>query len=154
MNEVIVICDIDGVLADIRGFHHILPDWEEYYKHILEFPTIPEVVMLVDSLILGGHRVVFLTGRPLSTNPDTLLWLTRSVPNLDTIEVKMRQEGDFRPTIDIKLEVIRELRPSLVIEDEPKAVKVLKDEGFTVLQVHGYRATEEDYVPYLGSLDM
>lgn len=145
----LVCCDIDGVLADIRGFYYILPDWDEYYKHTLDLPGIQEVITLIDSLILGGHEVVFVTGRPLSIKPDTILWLMRNIPNLDLVEIKMRPDGDFRPSIDIKMEIVGELKPSLVIEDEPGAVKAMKTEGFTVLQVHGYRLTEGDHVPYL-----
>ncbi len=146
----IVGCDIDGVLTDVKDFYHILPDWDEYYKHTLELPAIPEVVMLVNSLLLGGHKVVFITGRPLSTEQATKLWLRKNIPSLHHPDVRMRENMDFRPTVDIKLEVVRELKPSLMIEDEPKAVEAMTAEGFTVLQVHGYRLSYEDSVPYLG----
>lgn len=145
-----VCCDIDGVLADITDFYHILPDWDEYYRHTLKLPVIPELIMLVDSLILGGHDVVFITSRPLSTRQDTVLWLLTKVPHLTHPDVWMRPNGDLRPSTDVKMEMVRELKPSLVIEDSPQVVEAMRAEGFIVLQMHGYRLTKEDNIPYSG----
>ena len=144
----IIACDIDGVLADVRDFYYLIPDWEEYYKHTLELPIIPEMIMLVDSLIVGKHSVVFITGRPQRTEQDTKLWLLKNIPNLSIVDIKMRQNGDPRQTVDIKLEMLKDLYTSLVIEDEPRAVAAMMANGYTVLQVHGYRHTVEDSVPY------
>ena len=148
--NMIVGCDIDGVLADVSDYHHILPDWDEFYKHTLELPVIPEMAELVGDLLRTGNVVVFITGRPSSIRRATTLWLKRNIPNLHHVEIKMRQDGDFRPSINLKLEALRELRPSIMIEDEPKAVEAIRAEGFTVLQVHGYRVTMEDLIPYTG----
>ena len=145
----IIGCDIDGVLADVKDFAYILPDWDEYFRHTLEFPSIPEIIMLVNSLTQAGHDVVYITGRPASNRDDTVLWLTRYIHNLNPEKIRMRQKGDFRQSIDIKLEVIRELRPSFILEDEPKAVDAIRAEGFTVLQVHGYRYSGEDHIPFM-----
>ena len=145
----IVGCDIDGVLADVRGYVYLLPDWDEYFKHTLEFSPIPEMVLLVGSLIQAMHTVVFITGRPKSNENDTVSWLTRHIPSLRLSELRMRQNDDSRQSVDIKLEVIREIRPSLMLEDEPRAVEAIRAEGFTVLQVHGYRYSGEDNVPFM-----
>jgi len=102
----------------------------------------------VDSLVLAGHNVIFITGRPLSIKQDTVLWLMRHIPSLEFVEIRMRPDGDLRLSAEIKVEMLRELKPSLVIEDEPRATDAIRDEGFPVLQVHGYRHTREDSVPY------
>ncbi len=143
----VVCCDIDGVLADVRGYVYLLPNWDEYFKHTLEFPPIPEVIMLVGSLMQAGHHVVFVTGRPESNMNDTILWLMNNTPSLVTVEVRMRRNDDYRQSLEIKLEVMRELKPSLILEDEPRAVEAMKAEGFTVLQVHGYRYSGDDNIP-------
>ncbi len=145
----IVGCDIDGVLADVRGYVYLLPDWDEYFKHTLEFSPIQEMVLLVGSLIQAMHTVVFITGRPKSNEDDTLFWLIKHIPSLRPSELRMRQNDDFRQSLDIKLEVLREIRPSLMIEDEPRAVEAMRLENFTVLQVHGYRYSGEDNIPFM-----
>ncbi len=144
----LICCDIDGVLADVRSYTYMLPNWDEYFTHTLEFPPIPGMITLIDGLIRIGHNVVFVTGRPESNRSHTVIWLRNHVLNLYHPEVRMRRYDDPRQSFEIKLEAIREIGPSLIFEDEPRAVEAMKAEGFTVLQVHGYRYSGEDNVPF------
>ena len=147
----IVACDIDGVLADVRNEYHYLPDWAEYFKHLDEHKPIKPVVNLVRALALSGHSVVFITSRPESTRRATARWLnkvlwTRKV--FWSYQLRMREVGDVRPSVEIKLGFCKGLKPSLVFEDEPRAAGLLADAGFTVLQVHGFRLDKDvDRIP-------
>ncbi len=144
----LVCCDIDGVLADITEFYHILPDWDEYYKHTSDMAPIPEMIMLVTSLVRDGHKVIFITSRPLSDKSKTVAWLMLHVRPCDPLSLLMRPIGDTRPSAEIKMKAIQELRPSLMIEDDPEVVEAARAGGFTVLQVHGYRLSALDSIPY------
>jgi len=41
----------------------------------------------------------------------------------------------------------RELKPNLVIDDDPEVVEAATKEGFIVLQVHGFRVTDKELIP-------
>jgi uncharacterized HAD superfamily protein len=147
----LVACDIDGVIADVREEYHYLPDWNEYFKHLDEHKPIKSMVNLVKALALSGHSVVFVTSRPESTRRATALWLNKVLWTKEVLwsyQLRMREVGDARPSAEIKLEFCRELKPSLVFEDEPRASGLLADAGFTVLQVHGFRLDKDmDHIP-------
>ena len=147
-SSMVIVCDIDGVLADITEFYHLIPDWDEYYKHTLDMLPIHEMIMLVSSLARGGHKVIFVTSRPLSDKSKTVAWLMRHVRPCDPLSLLMRPVGDIRPSAELKMGIIRELKPSLVIDDDPEVVEAARIAGFTVLQVHGYRMSATDSIPY------
>ena len=60
----------------------------------------------------------------------------------------MRKDGDFRHTYEIKMEWFRELKPDLIIDDDPAVVEAAAKEGFIVLQVHGFRLNGGDATPH------
>lgn len=144
-----VVCDIDGVLADVRGEYHYLPNWDKYFAHLQENKPINSVIGIIESLMLDGHEVVFVTGRPESTREDTVNWFRKVLTDVLWWgpELIMRQSGDKRHTEELKLEVCKRLKPDLVFEDEPRCVELLSSAGFLVLQVHGFRWSKEDQIP-------
>lgn len=150
-----IVCDIDGVLADVRKHveEHLLEknDWKTYFEHTLEFPVIPTIRSLLYTLDGKPHHETYLvTGRPESNRVLTELWL-QSVgigPGVFLRHLLMRASGDSRPTWDVKMDIIRRLNPDLIIDDDPAVIEVAVKEGFTVLQVHGFRCTSNDYVPF------
>ena len=149
-----IVCDIDGVIANPCDLvrEHLLEDnkwnWEEYYKHTLEIPSIPSILGVINALSENGNFIHFSTGRPEIDRAPTEIWLRKYFSYSDGQSLLfMRPKGDTRPSIERKLEVCRDIKPDLVIEDEPGAVERLTSEGYIVLQVHGYRITEKDGIP-------
>ena len=150
----IVVCDIDGCIADPCELvkKYLLDgskwDWTEYYKHTLEILPIPSTILLLRSLVKHSiwTHLYFVTGRPFSDRGATAQWLDNQDLRNNSI-LYTREAEDNRPTSILKLEKCRLLKPDLVIEDEPEAVNLLKENGFKVLQVHGYRITEKDGTP-------
>jgi hypothetical protein len=59
----------------------------------------------------------------------------------------MRQDGDLRPTWLIKMQWFEEIKPDLIIDDDPEVIEKALAAGYNVLQVHGYRCTEKDSIP-------
>lgn len=140
-----ICCDIDGVLADVRPFvQRYLPhDWNDYFKHTEEFPVIYETTYLLSAFKAfhePDNEAIFVTGRPESNRKDTKWWLELSMPFLDSAsQLLMRKNGDFRHTYQIKMQWFRELKPDLIIDDDPLVAEAATKEGFIVLQVHGFR---------------
>ena len=60
----------------------------------------------------------------------------------------MRTNGDIGPTESFKMNIIRKLKPDLIIDDSPEVVEAAMKEGFTALQVHGFRTTKRDQIPF------
>ena len=151
----IVLSDIDGCVINPCEFvkkylHKPKKDWNEYFKHTLEMPSILPVVVLLTSLISAGHDITFMTGRPESNREDTNRSLTRAIPvsSICHLNLLMRKNGDRTESALLKLAWCMQWHPSLVLEDEPETVKLLSNRGYTVLQVHGYRVDEfKDNVP-------
>ncbi|KKK71390.1 hypothetical protein LCGC14_2914390 [marine sediment metagenome] len=146
----IICCDIDGVLADVRKYikEYLPHDWKTYFAHTLKFPPILPIAELLHSANLR-NSIYLVTGRPESNRNETLLWLHRFLPLLDILspELLMRSDKDPRSGTEIKLEWFREIQPDLIIDDSPDTAKAAAAAGFTVLQVHGFRATPNDMVP-------
>jgi len=155
----IVICDIDGCLADVVPYvkEYLLKDkadWKTYFTHTLDFKPMPETIELINSLLANRHKVIFVSGRPASNRQLTKEWLYRHIRFIkdDKLDLRLRKKGDNRPTKDLKLEIIQKIhsivRSVLVIEDEPSVVEELSTlRGITILQVHGYRCTAKDGIP-------
>ena len=150
----IICCDIDGVLADVRPYvtKYLPHDWKTYFTHTEEFTVIsPLHRVCVDLYSKGFDEIYFVTGRPESNRNATRKWLDRRIlPGALFYydgHILMRPNSDHRPTCEIKMEWFRELKPDLIIDDDPEVVKAATEEGFIVLQVHGFRTTSEDAIP-------
>ncbi len=147
-----VVFDIDGVLADVRRFvvEYLPHDWKEYFSHTEEFPCVLPIVALLCSLQSERyHKVYLVTGRPESNREATENWLRKELPacRIPSYLLMMRSNGDSRATYEIKMQWFRDIRPDLIVDDDPAVVEAATKEGFVVLQVHGYRATPDDLIP-------
>ena len=147
-----VIFDIDGVLADVRKFVvECLPhDWKEYFSHTEEFPCVLPLVALLCSLQSKPyHKVYLATGRPESNRVATENWLRKELPacRVPSHLLMMRRNNDSRTTCEIKMQWFRDIRPDLIVDDDPEVAEAATKEGFVVLQVHGFRATKNDWIP-------
>lgn len=135
----IYIFDIDGVLADLR--HRLC------YKNRGNFDMFYEDKnVLADGLIQTGREllrimhqdgfVVYATGRPEKTRRATIEWMHEN--GLPICAMLMRNDGDFRPSPELKVEQAREVLGSFsnidkvwFIDDDPKNV-VAVEEAFPV----------------------
>ncbi|MDH4172132.1 MAG: hypothetical protein OEW90_01740 [Betaproteobacteria bacterium] len=75
----IVVCDLDGTLADSRHREHHLKktpaDWDAFFSACEQDLPIEQVLRLVHSLWMAGHRIVVVTGRPERLRSQTTIWL-------------------------------------------------------------------------------
>lgn len=154
----IVCCDIDGVLADAREVvkKYILNveeekrDWDGFYSEIKNLAEIEELSSLIYDLSSVGYEIFFTTGRRESSRQDTLKWLSSVfLTKIQSDKLFMRPENDRRHASEVKLDWFKELKADIVIDDDPRIVKLAAENGILALQVCGYRLPEnevtEDY---------
>lgn len=111
--RIMVLCDIDGVLANCtHRLHYALKEknFDKYYddeevaKDTLIFPGYE----LIDLFRRSGAEIHFVTSRNERCREATAKWLREEALIKSSI-VAMRNENDFRPSPIVKVELIQEL---------------------------------------------
>jgi hypothetical protein len=134
---VVAVVDIDGVVADVRHrLWHLDSrprDWNGFFAGAAADPLLPEGQAVVTELAREA-TVVWVTGRPARLRRVTVRWLRRH--GLPAEHLVMRGDADRRPARVYKREAVRELRRScrvtLVVDDDPEVIEVLRADGFPV----------------------
>lgn len=125
----IILCDIDGVLANCEHRLKYLRerDYDSFYSiEMANDTTIDSGIKLLRALKSFDHnpKVFFITGRPERTRSITKLWVENcagfTIPGKG--HLIMRKDGDHRPSPAVKVEQIKSvLNPEL-----PAPAQVLK----------------------------
>ena len=138
----IVVFDIDGVLADARHRLHFIEgeeqDWDGFFNAMVHDEPIRWGIDLAADLVTAGHELHLLTGRPDSHRAHTEQWLSHHTV-LPYEGLMMREAGDHRQDYEVKLENLQEhdLSPEtvlLIVDDRTQVVDALREAGFNVLQ--------------------
>jgi hypothetical protein len=136
----IAVIDLDGVLADVRHrLSHVdkaPKDWDGFFAGIPADEVLPEGRAVAERLA-GDHDIVYLTGRPERTRPQTEEWLARH--RLPRGELIMRRDGDRRPARQAKPALLRRYadagrRVAVVVDDDPAVCDTLERQGWPVLR--------------------
>lgn len=146
----IVLCDIDGTLANCDHRRKLLPNGKMDWAHFLhpslvakDTPIVP-ILNLVHALQEADHYVIFVTGRHSTLRGVTRKWLCdHYVMDEDDPEdiLRMRGNSDFRPDYEVKEDMLREITldmggpPHLVIDDRPSVIAMWQRHSLFVLQV-------------------
>jgi hypothetical protein len=143
-----VVLDIDGVLADVRHrLTHLTSRPKDWYAF---FAAAPRDELLADGANFAAeaaktHDIVYLTGRPERTRPDTEAWLKKH--RLPEGLLVMRREGDRRPAVLVKTQALRKLRETkeiaLVVDDDTRVVDAVRAAGFNA-SVAGWMPRDGD----------
>lgn len=143
MNKVLIISDIDGVVADNS---HRLPlmykkDWDNFYSDtMIERDELIKAGRELLDNISGDEKpvIIYVTGRRESCRDATRRWLGQHCcANYDAMF--MRPEGDFRKAPKLKVDWIKkflevchaadeEFEFIFFIDDDPKNVKAVVEE--------------------------
>lgn len=139
--------DIDGVVADISHRLHYMKEknYDAFYskEELAKDREIPAGVKLVNRLFKSDSSfVVFMTGRPESTDEATWKWLNNHKVNHAQIGF-FRADGDYRPSPIVKVEGVKqaieeikdildltdslELDKVYFIDDDPKNVQAVEE---------------------------
>jgi hypothetical protein len=155
----IILCDIDGTIADVRHRLHYIqnpdgskrtkPDWDAFHAACVDDPPFEDVIHIAQTLQAGwpggGHGSLdlhFLSGRNDVVREQTVLWLEEHYGYWESLI--MRKAGDRRPDTEIKLEMVRELgftpdRVLCILDDRQSVVDMWRENGYRVLQVAAWK---------------
>ncbi len=142
----ILICDIDGTLTvaenkekpGSRGYY----DWDRVGEDEPNLPTI-----YVIRRILGGKRLVLVTGRKEVAREGTDRWLSVNLRDANNMPIQyllfMRDNDDNSSAVEFKENVYKEYikgiyDPFMSIDDDPATSKMWADCGIPTLQVLPY----------------
>jgi hypothetical protein len=137
----IIICDVDGTIANIDHRKHYLEqkpkNWDAFYEACDGDLPKDEICQLLNCMEEAGYVVIYVSGRRESTRGKTKRWIDRhGFPPGDLL---MRAEGDFRSDVIVKREIYeRELKQHFVLfvlDDRSSVVAMWRDLGLTCLQV-------------------
>lgn len=142
MYKLYIIFDLDGTLSNHNGRLHLVTGerklYDEYYDRCNEDPCNDEVLAIMSSLIITGHRVEIWTGRPKRIHTKTVQWLNDH--GLHKFFLRhMRDDGDFRPDYILKNEWLEAelVKPDMVFEDRPRMVEFWRSKGIFCFDVGG-----------------
>lgn len=141
----VVVCDLDGTLADCRHrLHHIKvekpnkPNWKKFFD---EMPLDPVNEWCRDLLhaMSQRHQIIYCTGRAGEYYDLSKKWLEENSLAFPGFKLFSRLRGDHRPDWQVK-EIIYEfeIKPRydilFVVDDRQQVVDMWRKHGVTVLQ--------------------
>ena len=154
MSQPIILCDIDGVIADCSHRLHFIGanpgkceyvpndapvDWDAFFAACTDDEPIKHVIRFLQHL-QGYFDIAYITGRPERSRKPTLAWFEKHrVPFVDSITLMlMRADGNHRQDNIVKKELFREFvnqtRVVAVIENRDQVVEMWRAEGLLCLQ--------------------
>lgn len=146
--EKIVICDIDGTIADTthrlkyvvapEGATDFVKDWKGFFAAMGDDPVREDVALRLKQLHKDGYTIAFVSGRPDTYFNQTIEWLVRN--GLDFVWILfMRSANDSRPDTEVKAKIydqyFADKKVELVIDDRPSVIRMWREKGLTVEDV-------------------
>jgi predicted kinase len=141
----IIVCDLDGTLADIKHRRHFLnreegrkPNWKAFFDNMDKDEVHGWCRELLDAMS-ARHRIVYATGRPEDYMPITQEWLEKNGLIYPGYKLFSRLKGDHRADTIVKEIILDfEIRPRydilMIVDDRASVVAMWRKHGYTVLQ--------------------
>ena len=138
-SERVVMFDIDGGLADLSAFTHLLSGesegsrrqaWQRFFDQVGQAAVIEPGRDLVEAVAGLGLVVVYSTTRPVSCAEQTRRWLgDNGFPSGRALLCRSRH--DVRPAVEVKVGHCRAVGQwlSAFVDDEPDTVDALRSGG-------------------------
>ncbi|MDV7246722.1 MULTISPECIES: hypothetical protein [Rhodococcus] len=139
-SERVVMFDVDGGVADMSAFAHLLTDgdwggsrrhaWGRFFEHAAQAAVIEPGRDVVEAVAGLGFVVVYSTTRPDTCAGQTRMWLRENgFPPARALLCRAR--GDHRAAGDVKAGHCRVVGRWLsgFVDDEPETVDLLRSRG-------------------------
>ena len=134
----IVLCDIDGTIANNEHRQHYLEDkkdWEGFFSEIINDSPIIPVIKKINEEFEKGNNIIFVTGRPERYRYSTNLWLKENF--YFDYELLMRKNGDQRNKEIVKNEIFQKYLKAkdiiLCIDNDKSLLKQWNELGLKTL---------------------
>ena len=173
MSKRVVLCDLDGTLADVNHRLHYIKnddgtlkpyaerDWDSFNKACVDDKPNEDVIEILRSLLCRGivqeRDVYILSGRNDVVRDETYEWLQEHVFGewedgyycFTLPDLRMRKADDRRPDTEIKLEMVQELGLTpddvlCILDDRQCVVDMWRENGFRCLQVDAWEEEPND----------
>lgn len=136
----IVVCDIDGTIANIdHRLHHVQKepkDWKSFFSEMDKDTVREDVKQMLTDFAEAGHDIVFVSARPEDYREVTEKWL---MDNLGYNFVLMRPKGDKRPDTMVKADIYKKYLAhyniKTVIDDRPSVIRMWRELNLPVIDV-------------------
>ena len=105
----IILCDIDGTVANNDHRQHFLEgqkDWDGFFSELINDKPIYSIIDKVNKEYGDGKEIIFLTGRPERYRYSTTLWL-KDYFNFE-LKILMRKNNDQNNKLKVKKEIFEE----------------------------------------------
>lgn len=140
MTRKTVLCDIDHVLSAAWPRDHLIGNasWDDYHNAASNDKPVADIVAMINALGKEDFNIVAITARPEKFRRLTLDWMIRHDVYVD--ELLMRSDQEFRPSPEMKLELVRNRfqdvknEVAFLIEDRDDVCQAFRELGITVLQ--------------------
>lgn len=158
--ERVVVCDLDGTLADIEKRRHLVQGekkWKEFFEAIPTDTLRKEVLAQVKKVALEhSAKIILVSARPENYRRITTEWLVSNgiclverpghgIWNLDPKDrvpyelLIMRNSNDTRPDTEVKAEIVDNYLSKLNIvawfDDRPSVIRTIREKGINVIDV-------------------
>ena len=134
----IILCDIDGTIANNEHRQHFLEgkkDWDGFFSELINDKPIFSIINKVIEEHNTGNDIVFLTGRPERYRIKTTEWLKKYFDF--EIRLLMRKKNDRRNKLIIKEELVEEQfmyeEIKLIIDNDKELINMWKSKKVSVL---------------------
>ena len=140
----IIICDIDGTLANIEHRRHFVSkepkDHKNFYANMKDDELRVEVMDSVMRHELDGYEIFLVSGRPEEYRDVTEAWLEKKAQGYRFYKTLfMRPRGDHRPDTQVKKEIydryFKNFNVYKVIDDRPSVIRMWREQGLEVIDV-------------------
>lgn len=139
----VVVCDIDGTIADIKHRLHYVKgekkDWKGFFGEMDKDTVRTDVFEILEKHRANGADVIFVTARPEDYKEVTVEWLLKNKLLRDDTLMFMRRSGDTRDDTIVKKQIYDKYLANMniiqVIDDRPKVIRMWMQEGLPVLDV-------------------
>lgn len=144
----IVICDLDGTLADVEHRRHFVKqepkDWKSFFTAIKDDPVRDDIANMAFNFHKEGYEVFIVSGRPEGgrSNTDgrreTEAWLKdKGITFYKSLF--MRRSDDKRPDTEVKKKIFDKYFKNYsihkVIDDRPSVIRMWREQGLDVIDV-------------------
>tara|TARA_B100001027_G_C16264015_1_gene330949 strand:- start:2649 stop:3077 length:429 start_codon:yes stop_codon:yes gene_type:complete len=136
----IILCDIDGTIADNDHRQHFLQgkkDWDGFFSELINDEPIIKIIKKINAYHDAGKNIIFLTGRPERYRYSTTLWLKE---NFDfEFKLLMRKDSDYRNKLEVKEEIFNENFSSddieCIFDNDKDLIKMWNEKGIKTVFV-------------------
>lgn len=138
-DQEVVVCDIDGTIANVdHRLHHVrgdTKDWKSFFSEMDKDVLREEVDAKLIDHTFSGRRVIFVSARPEDYRGMTEKWIEDNVSVVPDAII-MRPSGDTRPDTEVKKAIydkyLKDLHIHCVIDDRPSVIRMWRDLKLTV----------------------